>query len=476
MAGAAALAIVRSTAKSYAQIVGANDTVRHAVIGCNDCGRAHIKQFLPLKGVKLVGLCDVDTAVLDLAGPVIAGVGVPADPVRYGDYRRVLDNKEIDTISVATPNHWHALLTIHAVQAGKDIYIEKPVCHNIWEGQQAIAAQKKYNRIVQAGTQWRSMPAVQQAMAFAKSGAIGKIQVSRGFCYKRRPTIGKTDGPQAIPATVNYDMWCGPASNDPPHRTKFHYDWHWFWDTGNGDIGNQGAHQMDLARWALDKGAFPPTVISVGGRFGYVDDGQTPNTMMSVIDYGDSMLIFEVRGLPTKTGSNQMDQYKGADVGNVIECEGGYVTINTRTCTAHDNSGKEIKQFSNGGVNAESAHKENFIEVVRSRKQEDQRGPLVEGYLSSSLSLLSNISYQLGKQADPDALKEGIGAAGPAVETMGRFQAHLDANGIKLDVEKAQLGAMLQIDVANQRFNNNDAANAMLTRNYRVPYVVPENV
>lgn len=475
-AGAAALAIPRCTAKSYAQIAGANDAVRHAVIGCNDCGRAHIRQFLPISGVKLVGLCDVDSAVLDKARPIVAASGVAADPVYYSDYRRVLDNKEIDTVSIATPNHWHALLTISACQAGKDVYIEKPVCHNVWEGRQALAARSKYNRIVQAGTQWRSMPQVRQAMEFAKSGAIGKILVSRGFCYKRRASIGKTDGPQPVPATVDYDLWCGPASNDPPRRKQFHYDWHWFWETGNGDIGNQGAHQMDLARWALSKQTFAPSVLSVGGRFGYIDDGQTPNTLMSVHDYGDSLLIFEVRGLPEKSGSNRMDQYKGADVGNVIECEGGYVSITMRQCAAFDRDGKQIRQFSSNGVQAESAHKENFIAAARSRKREDQNGELIEGYVSSSLSLLSNISYQLGRRADPEAIQASVGSAGPAAETFARFQAHLDANEVKLDLEKAQLGMGLQVDVAEQKFVGNDAANAMLTRSYREPFVVREQV
>ena len=199
-------------------------------------------------------------------------------------------------------------------------------------------------------------------------------------------------------------MWCGPAPLDPPRRKQFHYDWHWFWETGNGDIGNQGAHQMDLARWALDKPALAPSVISVGGRFGYDDDGQTPNTLMTVHDYGDCLLIGEVRGLPAKTGAKQVDQYKGIAIGNVIECEGGYVSITQRACAAYDKDGKEIQQFNSNGVQEESAHKENFLEVVRSRKREDQRCELAEGFVSSCLSHVTNISYQLGQKTDPDAV------------------------------------------------------------------------
>jgi predicted dehydrogenase len=465
---AAALSLSRWTAQSRAQVSGANNRVRVAVIGCNDCGRSHIRNFAALKDVELIGLCDVDSAVLDQAQHM-----APA-AVTYADFRRVLDRTDIDAVSIATPNHWHALLTILACQAGKDVYVEKPTCHNIWEGQQAIAARAKYDRIVQAGTQWRSMPQVQQAMQFAKSGQLGKILVSRGFCYKRRPSIGKTTGPQPIPATVDYDLWCGPAPLDPPRRTKFHYDWHWFWQTGNGDIGNQGAHQMDLARWALDKPAVAPSVLSFGGRFGYTDDGQTPNTLVAVHDYGDSLLIFEVRGLPTRSGANQMDQYRGVDVGNCIECENGYVTITTRLCAAYDSSGKQIQRFAAGGVSPEQQHKENFIQAVRTRKRQDQACELAEGHASSSLALLSNISYLLGTQAEPDAVKDKL--KGPAADSFDRFSAHLEANGIQLDVDKACLGMPLTIDPATQKIQNNPAADELWTRTYREPFVVRPQV
>ncbi|MGA2231229.1 MAG: Gfo/Idh/MocA family oxidoreductase [Tepidisphaeraceae bacterium] len=468
---AVALGLTRTSARSYGQIIGANEDIRLATIGCNDCGRAHINQFIPLKGVRMVGLCDVDSAVLDRAKGVATARLATANPTLYSDCRKVLDNKEIDAISVATPNHWHALLTVWGVQAGKDVYIEKPTCHNIWEGQQAVAARAKYDRIVQAGTQWRSMPAVQQAMQFAKSGTIGKILVSRSFCYKARPSIGKTDGPQPVPATVDYALWCGPAPLDPPRRKQFHYDWHWFWETGNGDIGNQGAHQMDLARWALDKPALAPSVISVGGRFGYDDDGQTPNTLMTVHDYGDCLLIGEVRGLPAKTGAKQVDQFKGIAIGNVIECEGGYVSIAQRACAAYDKNGTLIQQFSSNGVQEESAHKENFLEVVRSRKREDQRCELAEGFVSSCVSHVANISYQLGQKADPDAIQAAMKQPA-AAETLARFQSHLAANDIKLDIDKATLGMPLKVDPAAMKFMDNDAANAMLTRTYRDPFVV----
>ncbi|MGA2584156.1 MAG: Gfo/Idh/MocA family oxidoreductase [Tepidisphaeraceae bacterium] len=479
IAGVAAFS--KWTARSYSQISGANSDIRIAVVGCNDCGRSHINQLLRLDGVRIVALCDVDQAVLDSRLAIIsafASTRPSQTPVaQYGDVRKLLESKDLDAITTATPNHWHALITVWACQAGKDVYVEKPVCHNVWEGAQALAASRKYNRIVQAGTQWRSIPQVFEAFEWVKAGNLGKIQVARGLCYKRRASIGKTDGPQPVPATVNYDMWCGPSPNTPLRRKNLHYDWHWVWPTGNGDIGNQGAHNMDLARWALGKSTPAPSVISVGGRFGYIDDGVTPNTLMTVHDYGDSMLIFEVRGLPTNSSAgNRMDKYKGADVGNVIECEGGYVSITAQNFAAFDNTGKQIRQFDGSSVTRDRSHMENFLNAMRSRRREDQNGELAEGFMSSALSHISNISYLLGKQSDPDAIRAQLKSNSAASETFDRFQAHLSANEIDLKLNEATLGAPLSVDPPNLRFVDNEAANAMLTREYREPFVVRDSI
>jgi predicted dehydrogenase len=476
---AAVLGLSRMTARSYSQVVGANDTIRLAVVGCGDCGRAHVDEFMAQTGVRIVALCDVDSAQLDLRMAQITGNrrgGPQAAVDRYADYRKLIESKELDAVYVSTPNHWHALMTVWGCQAGKDVYIEKPTCHEIWEGQQALAASRKYNRIVQAGTQWRSMPNVFEAFEWAKAGNLGKIQIARGFCYKRRVSIGKTTGPQPVPATVDYDLWCGPAPADPLRRTKLHYDFHWVWPTGNGDIGNQGAHQMDLARWALGKQSVAPTAITVGGRFGYIDDGETPNTLMAVHDYGDAMIIFEVRGLPANGTGNAMDQYKGVDIGNVLECEGGYVTITEKLCAAHDKTGKVIQQFTGSNVTRDKSHTANFLNAMRTRKREDQNGELLEGHLSSSLSHISNISYRLGKQADPDAIKAAIGKDPAIQEAFARLQSHLAINNIKFDTDKAILGVPLKIKTDTMKFVDNPDADALLTRKYRAPFVVPESV
>jgi len=365
--GAAAFSL---DARTWSRAVGANDDIRVAVIGFRGQGAGHIKALNRLSGVRVVAICDVDRQVLEAKAREL-GSSVQA----CTDLRRVLDNKDVDAVSIATPNHWHALATVWACQAGKDVYVEKPVSHNVFEGRKCVEAARKYNRIVQAGTQSRSNEALRQAIIWLREGHLGKIRIARGLCYKRRESIGKAEGPQSIPPEIDYDLWCGPAEKLPLARKRLHYDWHWVWNTGNGDLGNQGVHQMDIARWALGKMELSPMVFSVGGRLGYSDDGETPNTQMVVHNYGDALLIFEVRGLPAKAPEPQageegkappMDKYRGLSVGHVIECEGGYLA----GTTAFDNDHQPVKRFS-GKSDDEGGHFGNFIKAVRSRKRED---------------------------------------------------------------------------------------------------------
>jgi len=346
----------------------------------------------------LVALCDVDRDVLDREAQKLRNVENPVET--YTDVRKLLENKDIDAISTASPNHWHALISIWACQAGKDVYVEKPVSHNVWERRKIVEAARKYGRIVQTGTQSRSNMALREALAWVQAGNLGKIKVARGLCYKRRDSIGKVEGPQPVPASVDYDLWCGPAPKTPLMRKRLHYDWHWVWPTGSGDLGNQGIHQMDICRWALGKQELSPRVFSVGGRLGYVDDGETPNTQFVVHDYRDALLIFEVRGLPARSGAAEMDKYRTQSVGNVIECEGGYLA----ETVAYDNQGKEIKKFVEKG----EGHHENFIKAVRSRKPSDLHAEILEGHLSSALCHMGNISYKLGSQTSPEEVREGL--------------------------------------------------------------------
>jgi len=380
----------------------------------------------------------------------------------------VIDSKEIDAISIATPNHWHALAAIWGLQAGKDVYVEKPVSHNVWEGRQIVEAQKKYGKIVQTGTQSRSMMGLKEAFKWVQEGNLGKIQIARGMCYKRRDTIGLTQGPQQIPATVDYDLWSGPREMEPLRRKKLHYEWHWFWNTGNGDIGNQGIHEMDKCRWALGKEELPKRIFSVGGRFGYKDDAQTPNTQFAVYDFGDMLQIFEVRGLWDAPGTAKMSSYKGESVGQVIECEGGYLS----GTTAYDKDGKVVKKF----TEPTEDHFANFIKACKSRKESDLNAPILGGHLSSAMCHLGNISYRLGQQQSAEEIESTLKADKAALETFERFEEHLNKNEVCLFTDKAIIGPVLNFDSKTERFVDNEKANALLKDTYRKPYVVPEQV
>jgi predicted dehydrogenase len=468
--GAAAVSL---PAACWARVMGANDTIRVGVIGLRGRGGDHIQGFSALPGVKVAAVCDCDAQVLGSVAQRLRAKN--ADVQAYADVRRLLDAKNVDVISTAAPNHWHALTVVWGCQAGKDVYVEKPVSHNVWEGRQAVKAARKYNRIVQTGTQSRSSrTGVAAAVEWVRAGHLGKITLGRGLCYNRRPSIGRADGPLTIPPHIDYDLWCGPAPKDPVLRKKLHYDWHWVWPTGNGDLGNQGVHQMDLVRWFLGEQELAPRVWSVGGRFGYVDDATTPNTQIVFHDYPRAPLLFEVRGLPAKTDAKEMDKFLGASVGLVVHCEGGNVVIAGHVgaaVVALDNAGKEIRRWT--GL---EDHFANFIQAVRSRKAEDLHADILEGHLSAGLCHTGNISYRLGAAALPGAILEQVRGDRDAAATFERMVEHLRANGVDLAVTKATLGAVLTMDPQRERFRGNDRANDMLTRPYRPPFVVPEEV
>ena len=465
----AAVASAGLSARSWSQVAGANSDVRVAVVGFGGRGGDHINNFNKIKGSRLVGLCDVDTEVIDKAMNRLTN---SSNIQTFTDIRKLLEDKDIDVVSIATPNHWHSLGAIWSVQSGKDVYVEKPVSHNVFEGRKLVEAARKYKKIVQTGTQVRSNPGVREAMQFIHDGNIGKIKVARGFCYKRRASIGKVDGPQPIPENVDYDLWCGPAPMLPLMRKRLHYDWHWVWPTGNGDLGNQGIHQMDIARWALNQPALSPSVLSIGGRVGYVDDGETPNTQVIYHEYPEAPLIFEVRGLPENSESRDMDKYRGVSVGNVIECENGYVVIPSYdSAILYDLDGKEVRRWK------ESAnHYENFLNAVRSRRHQDLNADILEGHLSSALCHTGNISHRVGAQKSQDEIREEIKGDNMAMEAFGRMAEHLKKNEVDIDSEKLALGQHLRMNPRTERFRGNTEANALITRVYRRPYVVPEQV
>jgi predicted dehydrogenase len=474
-ASTAALAFPTST---WSRVLGANDDIRVAVVGFGGRGGDHIKGLVDLAkdGVRVVALCDADRRIL--AGGVDSFAKRNEKVEGYTDIRKLLENKDVDAITIAMPNHWHALATIWACQAGKDVYVEKPVSHNVWEGRQAVKAARRYMRIVQTGTQSRSSQAIREAVQWVQDGTLGKVLVGRGLCYKPRRSIGKTQGDQPLPPEIDYDLWCGPAPNKPLRRKRLHYDWHWVWDTGNGDLGNQGIHQMDIARWFLGEDKLAPAVFSVGARLGYDDDGETPNTQFVFQDYKKAPLIFEVRGLPKSKESQEtnwngtMDRFMNSAVGVIIHCEDGHVLIpNYSSAIAYDRAGTEVKKWSGA-----QDHYANWIQAVRSRKVQHLNADILDGHLSSALCHTGNVSILLGAKAAPGEIREAIRGEKDAVETYERMAQHLEANGVDLNTDRLILGPVLKMNPSSEEFKGNRAANLLLRRQYRAPYIVPEKV
>ena len=455
-AGAAAVAFpgrILAQAPAVARSGSANSDIRIAIVGLNQQGAGHMRTYFKMAGVRLVALCDVDQTVLAKRKTECAKENLTV--ATYGDYRLLLADSIVDVVVLATPNHHHSLQVIWALQAGKDVYVEKPLSHNVWEGRQAVEASKKYRKnIVFAGTQSRSSEDIMEAIAYIRSGKLGRIQWVRGLCYKQRDSIGKTSGPQAVPETIDYDLWTGPADLTPPRRNSpkygpVHYDWHWFWNYGGGDITNQGIHQMDVARWILGEKGLPRSVMSFGGRFGYQDDAETPNTLVSVFDYETAPLIFEVRGLPQKAGMRAMDAYRGTRVGVVVQCEGGYAAVNgdAGTVNIFDSDNKRLLQL---GKNTLGQHRPNFIKAVRDRRV--TIGSVEECHYSSALCHLGNISYLVGADRSNAALAESIRASGTTQETFSRMLDHLKANELDIDRTTTVVGPKLAVDAVAERF------------------------
>lgn len=483
MKGTMAVGAGLALAGPASRVLGANDEIRLATVGVGSQGSYHTRIFSKIPGVRYVAVCDADRKHVVDRVKFFADNGTKVDG--YTDVRELLDRNDIDAITSATPNHWHALVTVWACQAGKDIYIEKPASHEIWEGRKMVEAARKYNRIVQIGTQKRSSEAHNEAFEWIRQGNIGKIKWVRGFCYKPRGPgtngiVHGMNGPMPIPERVDYNLWCGPADMVPLHRTALHYVWHWMWNTGNGDIGNQGPHEMDIARWALGDPGLPTHAFSIGGRFGVgeTDDiGETANTQIAYFDYKPAPLIFEVRGLPRKKGVRAMDNYRrtGVDIGDYVQCEGGYFPTGDPGGWVFDNDGKKIKQFSGRGG---AGHHENWINAVRSRKINDLNSDIEVGHLSASLCHMANISYRIGKKATPDEIKAAIGDNAEMMDSFDRMLEHLAANEVDLGKEPITIGPMLTMNPRTERFvgENSDLANMYIKRNYREPFVVPDRV
>ncbi len=470
-AGAATLAL-------GGKVLGANDRVRVAVVGTRGRGKDHIKGFHGVPGVELAALCDADENILNQRLADVEALGVPK-PKGYWDIRKLLDDKDIDAISIATPNHWHSLMAIWACQAGKDVYVEKPVSHNWFEGRQLVRAVQKYNRICQHGSQSRSNPGMIEGIKHVQDGTIGDVYMARALCYKWRASIGRTTE-EAVPAGVHYDLWTGPAPMKPFTRNRFHYNWHWIWDTGNGEAGNQAIHEVDIARWGLGV-RYPVRVSAMGGHFVFDDDQETPNVLNATFHFNDGgkhkLMELEVRHWIT---NHEAEIGSGAFKSSAIPPAG--LTADAKSKPAEVTADAKSKQVATppeakvpgpaGPVDAKTNtignlfygskgylaidgydaykswlgdkvepgpaghgagdHYANFIDCVRSRRAENINSPIEEAHLSATLVHLANASYRLGRTLNFDPVKEQV------------------------------IG--------------DDEANRLLRGSYRAPYVVPEKI
>ena len=407
----------------------ANDTVGIGVIGLGGRGRDHLQYYSKLPGARVVAICDVNQAQTERATQIV-GKLEGSQPHVHQDLRKLFEDKDVDAVSIATPNHWHALATIWACQAGKDVYCEKPACYNLFEGRAMEAAARKYKRIVQIGMQGRSLAHKQRAMDLLHSGAIGQVYMARGICFKRRPSIGHTPA-EPVPPGLDWDLFLGPAPMREYTKNRYQYNWHWFWDTGNGDIGNQGIHEMDLARRGLGRD-LPKGVVSTGGKYIYEDDQETPNTQIATFDYGDAELVFEVRGL--NTGGEPGIPASGPNfVGVTFFGSKGFMPVDEhgfQIFLGDKREPGESMKHAESEIDDTIPHMANFLKAVKSRNPADLTADVSVGVTSAALVHMANISYRLGRK--------------------------------------------LNYDSASGAFAGDAEANAMMTRPvYRSPYVVP---
>jgi len=452
-----------------------NSDIRVVVVGLRNRGKSLVDLAMKAAGAKLVGVCDVDAVILEeRAAEFETKYDIKLE--RFSDYRSALDRADIDAVALATPNHWHALQTIWGCQAGKDVYVEKPVCHSIWEGRRMVKAAEKYSRIVQPGFQNRSDIGLKAAFSWIKEGNIGAIKMARGLCYRNRSSIGKQSTRLSPPESLDYNTWLGPAQDKPMYRTQLHYDWHWDYNTGNGDIGNQGPHEMDLIRWIISDPDHAESVVSFGGRFAWDDGGNTPNMHIAQFDWGTIPVLFEVRDLWINPETNSAANFKGNRVGVIVSCEGGEFRGGRGGGIVYDDAGKRMERFKGDGGHD---HFPAFLRAVRSRKQSDLAITLENGYKSSVLSHLANISYQVGREVSEDEIASYAGGDEHLNESYGRYSEHLDTWKVDLAKDRWTLGEKLRFDPKRERFvggNKYGKANKLVKPRQRRQFAVRAKV
>ncbi len=404
MSGALAL----SAASSRAWALAPSERVRVAVIGVRGRGNELVQEFAKNKGAEVVALCDIDDA--SFAKPLASLKKLDAPTPRIEkDFRHLLDDKSIDAVAVAAPDHWHALLTVFACQAGKDVYCEKPASHNIVEGRRMIEAARKYDRVVQIGTQRRSMEHVQEAIAKVHSGEIGKVGMARAWIHQVRKPIGYGQ-PGPVPAGVDYEMWQGPAPDRPFMSNHFHYNWHWFWNWGTAEIGNNGVHGLDVARWGLGVDA-PLAVVSGGGKYVFEDDQEVPDTQVVTYEFPHACIEWEHR-MWSKHGSEDMSFGIGfyGDKGTLLVDLKGYRIVDRE---------KNQQPFTSPPASSPTGpHVQNFLDCVKSRQKPN--ADIEIGHLTTRLCHLGNIAHRVGRRINFDPVTESIAGDAEANKLLGR--------------------------------------------------------
>jgi predicted dehydrogenase len=459
-------------ASGRAGAMGANNEIRVAVAGINSQGNGHIGRFQSQEGVQVVALCDPDSQVLaKRAKEFETKYGMPVQG--YADVRDVLDRKDIDVLVVATPNHWHSLMTILACQAGKDVYVEKPVSHCIWEGRKMVEAARKYNRVVQAGTQQRSCPAMIEAAQDIQAGKYGKVQWIHCSKLGSRQPIGKVTSPQPVPANIDYNLWAGPAPMSPVMRQQFHYDWHWQWSWGDGEMANWGIHYLDDVRHLLGTHSVPTKIQAAGNRFAWNDNGETPNMHLALATLDEIPVVIDVRNLPDplRKGGNSGAVYLKSRGSNYIQCEGASLRLSRGGGGAYDRDNKRIHKYTGDGG---ASHTANFIEAVRTRRTQDLAAEIEVGHLSTVICHQANIAWRVGQTAAVDQVRQAMKSHPDALHTLTDMLEQLSGNNVDLAQSPFVLGPELTYDPLKEQFTGSNAAeaNALLRCDYRAPFVI----
>lgn len=462
MAAASAAAACRLFSRQTFAVepVRPGEKLTAAIIGCGIRGKAHARELAKLGGCDVAYVCDPDLDRADEAGALLVELGRPM-PKKVQDLRRVFEDKSVDVVFIATPNHWHALAAVWAMQAGKDVYVEKPVSHNVEEGRRIVQAARKLGKICQTGTQNRSRGGLAEAVRYMHEGKLGELKLARSIMYGSRGSIG---GPVecATPPRCDYGLWAGPAPMTKLTRNKFHYDWHWMWETGNGDIGNSNVHSLDVCRWGLGLTGLGKSVISYGGRLGYSDVGETPNSQVAVFDFGGKTIVSETRGLktdPFHPTIKSMWFFYGSE-GIIADSH------------LFDPAGNLVKTFEGKS----ESHFANFLRAVRSRKHTDLAADILEGHQSSALCHIANISYRLGRALPLREAQAELGRVyvhEKVEETFDRTCHYFEGAGVDLEKTRMTMGAHLRLDGVSEKFTGNASADRLLSREYRAPFVLP---